>query len=213
MTQESNQEMALQIFKEADAILTGSHVVYSSGKHGDTYINKDAVYQRPSKVACLCRMVAECFSAEGVEVVVAPAVGGAVLSHLTASYLGAIRGLEVLAIFAEKSADHKRFMISRGYDKVVAGKRILVVEDVLTTGATARMVVEVVRSLGGEVIGLGALCNRGGVTAEHLGDIPKFVSLVNLQLNSWNAKDCPMCAERIPFNTGVGHAASLVNAP
>lgn len=209
MNQESSQAIALQIFEEAGAVLDGGHYCLSAGKHCRTYINKDAVNSLPASASVLCRMIADNFSSDRVEVVVAPALGGIVLSQWTAHHLGSTRGTNVWAVFAEKLADNRRFVISRGYDELIAGRRVLVVEDVLTTGETTNKVIGAVRDLGAEVVGVGALWNRGGVTAAGLGDVPKLVSLINQKIVTWNPEDCPLCAEEVPLNAGIGHAKAL----
>jgi orotate phosphoribosyltransferase len=104
------------------------------------------------------------------------------------------------------------FILKRGYDKLVAGKRVLIVEDILTTGGTVREVAAAVRSVGGKVMGVGALCNRGRVTAEGLG-IPMLQALVNLPIETWTAEECMdhgPCSEHVPFNTSVGKAKDFL---
>ena len=104
-------------------------------------------------------------------------------------------------MYADKDGDN--FVIKRGYDKLIAGKNILVVEDVLTTGGSVRKVIEAVRALGGNVIGLGVLCNRGGVTAQDVANALIF-ALVNVKMDAWSPVDCPLCAQGVPINTNVG---------
>ncbi len=98
------------------------------------------------------------------------------------------------------------FKLMRGYGRLVVDKRVLVVEDTLTTGGSVREVVKAVRSAGGEVVAAGALCNRGNVMAEHLG-VPILHSLVNLPLETWSEEGCERdgpCSEGIPINEMVG---------
>ncbi len=108
------------ILGESKAIITDSHVVYTSGKHGSAYINKDAIYPHTIYTSRLCRMLAGQFVDDGVDVVIAPAVGGVILSQWTAHHL------DGLGVYADKSGDG--FVIKRGYDKLIIGKRVLVVE-------------------------------------------------------------------------------------
>jgi orotate phosphoribosyltransferase len=75
---------------------------------------------------------------------------------------------------------------------------------VLTTGGSVKKVIEVVRSLGGRVVGLGALCNRGGITAEDVGNVPKLQALVSINLEAWEPNDCPLCKQNVAINTNVG---------
>ena len=192
----------LKILHQVGAIITGSHIVYTSGQHGSSYVNKDAVYPHTGEISRLCRAIAEKFSQTGVEVVAAPALGGIILSQWTAHHLSELDGRNVLAVYAEKSGDG--FVIQRGYDKLISGKKVLVVEDILTTGGSVKKVVETVRALGGQVTAVAALCNRGGVTAEGLGNLPELFALVNLQLEAWDEKECPLCAKNVPVNTSIG---------
>lgn len=209
MTQESNQEIALRIFEETGAILTG-HFVYASGRHGKTYVEEAAIDTFTSKASCLCRMIVEHFTRDQVDVVIAPAMGGIVLSQWAASHLGTDLGREVLAVYAEKSPAGELFLINHGWDRLITGRRVLVLDDILTTGGSVKKVVRAVREVGGEVVGVGALWNRGGVTTADLGDVPKLISLINQGLESWEPTDCPLCAQKVPVDTKVGHGAASV---
>ncbi len=229
------EQEVLKVLEGVGAIIRNTHVLLRSGLHGDSYVNKDAIYPYTRTTSQLCRAIAEQFLEDDPEVVIAPAIGGVILSQWVAFMLtrlamqqrltqkdvrstaifagnvivvGALRK-EVLGVYAEKSTDGETFVIKRGYDKLIPGKRVLVVEDVVTTGGSARKVMDAVRALGGEVIGLGVLCNRGGVTPKDVGDVPKLVSLVNVKSNTWGPQECPLCAQKIPFNMEVGKAREL----
>ena len=129
---------------------------------------------------------------------------GVILSQWTAHHLTEMNGHEVLGVYAEKSEGGDVFVIKRGYDKLIAGKNVLVVEDVLTTGGSAKKVVEATRAIDGNVIGLGVLCNRGGITPQDVAYIPKLIALVNVKLDAWDEADCPLCEQNVPINTDVG---------
>ena len=199
-----NQNNVLKMLAQADAVITDSHIVYTSGKHGSAYINKDAIYPYTSKISFLCRQLAESFINDGIEVVVAPAVGGIIMSQWVANGLTLLTHKEILSVYAEKSDNGETFTLKRGYDKIVFGKEVLIVEDVLNTGGSVIKVIDTVRRAGGIVAGVGALCNRGGVTEKSLGGIPKLVSLVSITLDAWEAEKCPLCAKKVPINTQVG---------
>jgi orotate phosphoribosyltransferase len=119
-------------------------------------------------------------------------------------------GPEVLRIYAEK-ADGGNFILKRGFDKLVTNKRVLVVEDILNTGGSVASVIRAVQDAGGTVVAVAAICNRGGVTADQL-QVPQLVSLVNVTMESWEAKDCPLCRDNVPINTKVGHGAQFLAA-
>jgi orotate phosphoribosyltransferase len=200
----SAAERAATILGAAEAVITGSHVVYTSGRHGSAYVNKDAIYPRPDLVSELCRLLADAARPLRPEVVCGPALGGIILSQWTAHHLGA------LAVFAERAAGGG-LALRRGYDRLVAGRRVLVVEDVLNTGGSAREAVAAVRHAGGTVVGVAALCNRGGVTAADL-DVPALTSLLELALESWDAAACPLCRDGVPVNTVVGKGREFLAA-
>ncbi len=205
------EDQVLRILGGVGAVIVGSHIVYASGKHGTAYINKDALYPHTKKISFVCRVIAYEFSGyDKIDAVIAPAVGGVILSQWIAYHLTAFTGREVLALYAEKSTNEDAFVIRRGYDRIIAGKNVLVVEDVMTTGASVRKVVEAVRACGGNVIGVGALCNRGGVTAQDVGDVPILYSLVNIVMDAWDEAECPLCKEGKPINTDVGHGREFL---
>ncbi len=194
----------LDVLKQIKAIITNSHIVYTSGKHGSAYVNKDAIYPHTEITSQLCLELAKHFSKSSVDVVIAPAIGGVILSQWIAYHLTQLTGREVLGVYAEKSENADVFVIKRGYDKLCRSKKILVVEDILTTGGSVKKVVEAVRTILGEVVGVAALCNRGNITTRELGEIPHLFSLAQVQLEAWDESECPLCKDQIPINTDVG---------
>jgi orotate phosphoribosyltransferase len=195
---------AAEILGEVGGILTGRHVVYTSGRHGRAYVNKDAVYPYTERVAELCGLLAESVRGLGPQLVCGPALGGIILSQWTAHHLGA------LAVFAEK-VPGGGLGLRRGYDRLVAGKRVAVVEDVLNTGGSVREAVAAVRAAGGQVVAVAALCNRGGLTAADL-DVPVLRALMELSLESWEASACPLCRDGVPVDTEVGKGREFLAA-
>ena len=177
-------------------MITGSHIVYTSGKHGSAYVNKDAVYPNTARVAELCRFLADVAAPHRPEIVCGPAMGGIILAQWTGRHLG------LPAVYAEKRGDGG-MVLKRGYDKLVAGKRVLVVEDVLNTGGSIKETIAAVREAGGDVVAAAALVNRGAVTAAQVG-APVLVALLDVALDAWDADACPLCRDGIPINTDVG---------
>lgn len=204
------QQTVYDLFKKLGAVIVDSHIVYTSGKHGTAYVNKDAVYPHTMETSALCGAIAEQFVDDSVEVVIGPALGGIILSQWVAYHLTELTGREVLGVYAEKSQSDGSFVIRRGYDKLVTGKKVLVVEDVLNTGGSAKEVVEAVRAIGGDVIGLGVLCNRGSVKPEDVANVPTIVALVSVTMEAWDEADCPLCKQRVPINTSVGKGAAFL---
>lgn len=200
---------ALKSMEDAGAIIRG-HFVYTNDGHGEIYVNKDAIYPDTYRVAELCQMLANKFMNVQINVVAAPTIGGVILSQWTAHHLSYKTRGNVLSVYAEKAgADGKDFEFKRGYDKILAGKNVLVVEDILNSGKSAKKVVDAVRKCGGEVRGVGALFNRGGVSKQFL-DVPILHSLVSEKMVVWNEADCPLCKQNVPINTNVGKGAKYL---
>lgn len=192
----------LELLESRGAVLRDTHVVYTSGRHGSAYINKDALYPDTAVISRICAALAEPFQGKDVEVVAGPAIGGVILAQWTAHHL-AQAGPPVLAVYAEKEpTGGLRFR--RGYGDLVQGRRTLVVEDILTTGGSLRDVCAAVREAGGHLVGAAAICNRGGVTAADVGEPPELVVLADVRLDSWEEGECPLCARGAPINTEVG---------
>ena len=209
---EHDEDEVRKILQELGAVIDNSHIVYTSGKHGSAYVNKDAIYPHTSETSYLCQLIAEYFIDDDVEVVIAPAIGGVILSQWIAYHLSQlnITGKEILGVYAEKVEGCDAFVIKRGYDKIITGKNVLVVEDVLTTGGSVKKVIDATRVAGGNVLGLGVLCNRGGITPTDVSDVPKLFSLVNIKLDAWDEADCPLCKQEIPINTNVGKGREFI---
>jgi orotate phosphoribosyltransferase len=228
-----NERNVIALFTNNGALIVDSHIVYTGGLHGTDYINKDALYPNTNATSRLGHALAERFCKDAVEVVIAPALGGIVLAQWTAHHLSDMRRQKVSAVYAEKVEQHgsalwhicfglrmfskyvpqfgqppeQYFTIRRGYDKLIVGKRVLVVEDVLNTGGSARGVVEVARKFDGNVIGLGVLWNRSDPSQFNAGGVPKFVALVNKRFNTWTEEGCALsgpCSLGTPINMEVG---------
>lgn len=196
-----------KIFEPAGAIVRNTHVELTHELHTATYIDKDAIYAHPLQVRRLCMIIAGFFRTEEVHVVIGPAMGGIVLAHVVADHLNQGSGdktaREVLALYAEKDGN-QGFTIRPTYRKFIHGANVLVVEDILTTGASAGGVVQVVRQLGGYVVGVGALWNRRQVTKDDLGGVPLLFSVVEKTFEDWPQQTCPLCRKNIPLSNVLG---------
>ena len=179
------------------AVFTGKHFVYTSGKHGSGYINMDMMFPHTELVAQICRELAAPFAGE-FETVVAPATGGIVLSVLTARENG------TKGVWADKGGESGFWFERAGFTQQVAGKRVLVVEDLLTTGGSVEKVCREVEKVGGKVIGVSVVCNRGGVTAEAL-QVPQLQALAEVTFTANDAGDCPECQANVPIVEDMGH--------
>lgn len=201
----------VDILKSVGAIITDSHLVYTSGKHGSVYINKDAVYPHTEETSQIGLMFAEKFKDMDIDVVAAPALGGIILSQWTAYHLSKLKGKEVLGVYTEKTPE-KNQIFTRGYDKLVKDKKVLVIEDLTTTGGSVRKVVDSVKAVGGNVVAVCVMVNRDPekVTSEVVGG--PFSALGILKAEAWDEKDCKLCKTGVPINTNVGHGKKYLEA-
>ncbi|MEK7660300.1 MAG: phosphoribosyltransferase family protein [Patescibacteria group bacterium] len=181
----------------------------ASKRHGEGYIDKYEVLKNARLTMELADLIAARFKQEHVEVVVGPETGGMLFArHVGAALLGrSSNGLRIL--FAE---ERKRGMFRlRDVDAhEVYGKRVLVVEDVITTGYTVIATIEAVNACGGEVVGVGAMCNRESISYEKL-PIPdhSLYAAVNMQMRSWPAHRCALCGEKFPIDTPARKRAEM----
>jgi orotate phosphoribosyltransferase len=180
-----NESQILDIFRKHGALLEG-HFILSSGLHSDRYIQCALVLQHPRVAEQLCSALAAKLRHLGATVVAAPALGGVIVSHEVARALG------LRALFTERQEGV--MLLRRGFS-LAPGEPTLVVEDVITTGASTRETMAAVEQAGGKVVGVGALIDRSGGTVD-LG-VPK-TALVTLAVQNYNPLDCPLCTSGLP---------------
>lgn len=174
-------EEIAKLLESVGAVRQG-HFVLSSGRHSSTYVQCALVLAHPRHAERLGRALAEKLQDIPVDVVVSLALGGLILGQEVARALG------VCALFVEREADG-RMALRRGF-QIMRGERVLIIEDVWTTGKSTREGIEVVESEGGQVVALGALIDRsGGALA---WPVPAR-SLLTLEIPSYAAADCPLC--------------------
>ena len=203
-----NEDQVMDVLENVGAFRKG-HFVFTSGRHSDTYVNKDALFAHPRELSQLTKEFAQHFKDMQIDVVVGPAVAAAILAQWTAFHLSEMNNRTVYAGYADKDGNGG-FIIKRGYDKLIRDKRVLVVEDLTTTGGSVKKVVEVARALGGNIIGAAVLCNRGNVKAVDVGNPDELFSLVTLSLESWDAAACDLCQHNIPVNVDIGHGREFM---
>ena len=177
---------ALDLFRQSGAFQEG-HFQLTSGRHSGAYVEKFQVLQYPAYTERLCRLIADHFRESGVELVAGPTTGGVILSFEVGRQLG-VRG-----IFAESVGGERRFQ--RGF-VVKPGERVLVVDDVLTTGGSIRQVIDAVREAGGVPIGVAVLVDRTGGQVEF--GLP-FFACVEIVVPSYEPSECPLCREGVPL--------------
>ena len=201
----------VDILKKVGAVITDSHFVYTSGKHGSVYVNKDAVYPHTAETSRIGELFAEKYKDMDIDVVAAPALGGIILSQWVAFHLSKLKGKEILGVYTEKTPD-KQMIFTRGYDKLVKGKNVLVIEDLTTTGGSVRKVVDTVKATGGNVVAVCVMVNRDPekVTSEVVGG--PFSALGVIKASAFDEAVCPLCKESVPINTDVGHGKKYMEA-
>jgi orotate phosphoribosyltransferase len=200
-------ELPIDILAEKKCIMQG-HFVLKSGKHSSVYINKIRMYPDSILLSTLCIDLAKAFKDDPIDIVVGPALGGIVLAFCTAKALSLWRNGDVPWAFAEKDGDN--FTFRDPYPEYLKKKRVLIVDDILTTGISIKRTIEAVRQAGGKPVGVGAICNRGRVTNKILG-VRKLRSLIAMDVeDTWEEKDYPLCASGTPITISVGHGAEFI---
>lgn len=202
-------EQILNILRKVQAVITDDHFVYTSGKHGSVYINKDAIYPHTTLTSEIGKMFAERVKDKDIDVVIAPALGGIVLSQWTAYHLSEIKGKEILGVYTEKDPDSNQ-VLKRGYDALVRGKNVLVIEDLTNTGGSVLKVVNTARDAGANITAVGVMVNRSPDTVDEEMFNAPFFSLGVLKAEAFDVNTCPLCEKNIPINTSVGHGKKFL---
>ena len=175
------------IFSRAGAYLEG-HFLLSSGKHSPVYLEKFQVLQWPQETARLCQAIVESARGLGVQTVAGPTTGGIIVAHEVARQLGA------RAVYAERTADGSGREFRRGF-QLHPGERVLVVDDIMSTGGSVQDTIDAVRACGAEVVGVGVLVDRSGGQAQF--GVP-LIALWDVSIPSYPPHECPQCAQGIP---------------
>lgn len=172
---------------ETSAIMEG-HFLLTSGLHSPRYVEKFNVLQKPVYTEKLCRAMAEKFKDANIETVVGPVTGGILLAHETGKALG------TRAIFTER--ENGKMTFRRGFT-LHEGERVLIVEDIVTTGGSIREVIDVVKEHGGIPVAVSMLVDRSGGKAT-FGDVPS-TALLHMDVKTYKPEECPLCKAGIPM--------------
>ena len=175
------------ILVKTNAIMDG-HFLLTSGLHSPHYVEKFNVLQHPKYTEQLCKAMAAKFKDANIETVVGPVTGGIILAHETGKALG------TRAIFTERVDGKMTFR--RGFS-LHEGERVLIVEDIVTTGGSIKEVIEVVREHGGIPVAVSMLVDRSGGKAD-FGDVPA-TALLKMNVETYKPEDCPLCKKGIPM--------------
>ena len=169
---------------KTEAVLEG-HFLLTSGLHSPLYVEKFNVLQHPEYTEKLCRELAERFKNKRVQTVMGPMTGGILLAHEVGKALG------TRAIFTER--EKGKMTLRRGF-RIEPGERVLIVEDIVTTGGSVKEVVDVVKAAGGDIVGVGLLVDRSGGKAEFGVPQKDIQALLHLTVQTYEPAACPLCA-------------------
>ncbi len=165
-------------------VIQEGHFLLSSGRHSNRYLQCAQILQYPDDAYKLGAAIAAKAKQLNAETVVSPALGGVIIGYEVA------RALKTRFIFAER--ENGKMTLRRGFT-LAEGEKVFVVEDVITTGGSAKEVVEVCRAAGAEVVGVGSIIDRSG-SSKNVFDVP-FMPLTKIDVENWDEVDCPLCKE------------------
>lgn len=180
-------EEVMKKFEQAGAIQKG-HFKLTSGVHSDTYIQCAQVMQHPEFMHNLCSELGKKFRGDDIDVIIGPAIGGIIMAHVMARVLGPW----VRAIFTER--ENGKMTLRRSFE-INQREKVLVVEDVTTTGSSVREVMDIVKSRQGKVVGAGVLIDRSGGKV-NFG--VKTERLLTVDIKTYLPEECPLCKKGIP---------------
>lgn len=185
------RERVLEILKEAGVLLEG-HFLLTSGRHSAKYLQCARIFRNTRYSEELCAALAEFFADERVDVVIGPAMGAVQMAYEVS------RALRCENFFTER--ENGAMALRRGF-AVEPGMRVLVVEDVITTGGSVREVLDIVRQAGGDVVGVGSIVDRTGGQIDF--GVP-FHAVISMEVESYEADACPLCAAGMgePYKPG-----------
>lgn len=181
----TNQEI-IAMLKEAGVLLEG-HFLLTSGRHSDKYMQCAKIFQDAKYSVPLCAELVAQYRDENVELVIGPAIGAISMSYEVGKQLG------VRNIFAER--ENGVMTLRRGFT-IEKGERVLIVEDVVTTGGSVREVMDLVRACGGEIVGVGSIVDRTGGAIDF--GVP-YRSAFSMDITSYEPENCPICKTGMPL--------------
>mgnify|MGYP001248721124 FL=1 len=186
----ASEQDVLDRLRQIGALKEG-HFLLASGRHSDRYIEKFDLLRQPRETEAVCRHIANRYRDDGIDVVVGPTTGGVILAFEVARQLG------VSAAYAERTSDGASGREFRRGTRFQPGQRVLVVDDILTTGGSVRETLAALEREPVTVVAVTVLVDRSGGRVT-FGDVP-LVPLATVDIESWDAADCPLCAQGIPL--------------
>lgn len=179
-------DQVIELFKKCGALLDG-HFMLSSGLHSSSYLQSALVLQHPKHAAAIGTALAERMSALTPGVVMSPALGGLIIGHEVARTLG------VRALFAERQDG--KLVLRRGF-RLEPGERLIVVEDVVTTGGSTQETINLARELGGVVVGASTIINRG---SQYVFSETRLEALAEVAFPTYEPNKCSLCIQGVPL--------------
>lgn len=181
------QKEIIELFKKTDVIQTG-HFELSSGRHTDTYLQCAKIMQYPEYTNKLAKEIAELWTEEDIDLIVGPAIGGIIISYAVASVMN------LRNIFSERKDGKMKFRRNLDVKEV---EKVLIVEDVVTTGGSVREVITLLEESNAHIVGISSLVDRSNGEVEF--DY-QFKPLLKLEVDSFEADNCELCEKGIPIN-------------
>jgi orotate phosphoribosyltransferase, Thermus family len=176
----------LELFERSGALLKG-HFKLSSGLHSEKYLQCALVLQYPKIAEKLSKALAEKFADQKIDVVIGPALGGVTLAYEVARAVG------VHGLFTERQDG--KMVLRRGF-AISKGEKVLVVEDVVTTGGSTKEVIDLVKSFGASVVGVGSIIDRSGAKIDFGAP---FRPLAKVEVETFEEAKCPLCKNNTPI--------------
>ncbi|HEX3027323.1 MAG TPA: orotate phosphoribosyltransferase [Clostridia bacterium] len=181
-----SQERVIEILKDAGVLMEG-HFLLTSGRHSNKYLQCAKIFKNAKYSEELCSALAEYFKNEKIDLVIGPALGAIQMAYEVSRSIGCEN------IFAER--EEGKMTLRRGF-KIEPGQRVLVVEDVVTTGGSVKEVIEIVKKQGGEVAGVGVIVDRSAGAVDF--GVP-LKSVISMKVESWLPGECPICKAGEPL--------------
>lgn len=176
---------------QAIGALKQGHFLFSSGRHGDVYLEKFDLFRNPVVTSDICTGFVERFKDDRIDVVVGPTTGGILLAFETARQMG------VGAAYAERSSEAGTSREFRRGTTIEPGSRVLVLDDILTTGGSVWETLRALEPHPAEIVAVGVLVDRSGGKV-HFADVALF-ALATQDIASWDPSECPLCREGVPI--------------
>jgi len=192
-----DSQQILKILTDNDVLMEG-HFLLTSGRHSDKYLQCARIFQYPEYASKIAMHLASQFSGDGINLVIGPAIGGIILSYEMGRALG------VKTIFAER--ENGLMTLKRGFE-IPPRSKVLVVEDVVTTGGSVKEVIDLVKDKKAEVSGVASIVDRSGGSIDFE---TKFICAVKMDVLSFKPEECPLCRSGLPL---VKPGSRVFNTP